>query len=188
MPNSFAFTLIWRRSRARMVLSAMGISYCLPVRLSVMVSVSRGTAAASWLAVSGDGFTGFMAAAPWSEQQPAITVHQLRRLREWYPSSGAGGGPRAVSCIEWRLPCGLREARDCFRMPRRDSRGRRGRGPAPSQGVICLLTNIVITSILRASKLPLGGHYGHHPQSRQPRPLRSRLAQYLSLVFFRRLL
>src|SRR5712692_3004645 len=60
MPNSFAFTLIWRRSRARMVLWVMGISYCLPVRLSVMVSVSRGTAAASWLAVSGDGFTGFI--------------------------------------------------------------------------------------------------------------------------------
>src|SRR2546425_7862174 len=62
---------------------------------------------------------------------------------------------------------------------------REGTGAAP--GVICLLTNIVITSILRASKLPLGGHHGHHPQSRQPRPLRSRLAQYLSLVFFRRL-
>src|SRR5947209_19412961 len=111
----------------------MGISYCLPVRLSVMVSVSRGTAAASWLAASGDGFTGFMAVAPWGEQQPAITVHQLRRPREWYPSGGAGGGPRAVSCIEWRLPCGVREARDCFGMPRRGSRGRRGREQAQSR-------------------------------------------------------
>src|SRR5205085_3344984 len=40
IPNSSAVTLIWRRSVARMVPSWIGISYCLPVRLSVMVSVS----------------------------------------------------------------------------------------------------------------------------------------------------
>src|SRR6266478_4195266 len=42
MPKSLGSTLIWRRSAARMVSCVMGISYDLPVRLSVMVSVSRG--------------------------------------------------------------------------------------------------------------------------------------------------
>src|SRR5687767_2015481 len=40
MPNSSEVTLICRRSAARMVPSWIGISYCLPVRLSVIVSVS----------------------------------------------------------------------------------------------------------------------------------------------------
>src|SRR5216684_5269908 len=42
MANSLGSTLIWRRSAARMVSCVMGTSYDLPVRLSVMVSVSRG--------------------------------------------------------------------------------------------------------------------------------------------------
>src|SRR3954469_7252323 len=40
MPNSSAVTLIWRRSVALTVPSWIGTSYCLPVRLSVIVSVS----------------------------------------------------------------------------------------------------------------------------------------------------
>ncbi len=40
IPNSSGTTLICRRSIARIVPSWMGISYCLPVRLSVIVSVS----------------------------------------------------------------------------------------------------------------------------------------------------
>ena len=40
MPNSSGVTLIWRRSVALMVPSWIGTSYCLPVRLSVIVSVS----------------------------------------------------------------------------------------------------------------------------------------------------
>src|SRR3954447_19884889 len=40
MPNSSGVTLICRRSVALMVPSWIGTSYCLPVRLSVMVSVS----------------------------------------------------------------------------------------------------------------------------------------------------
>ena len=40
MPKSSSLTLIFRRSRARIVSSLMGTSYDLPVRLSVMVRVS----------------------------------------------------------------------------------------------------------------------------------------------------
>src|SRR5215813_3016771 len=40
MPNSSGTTLIWRRSVALIVPSWTGTSYCLPVRLSVIVSVS----------------------------------------------------------------------------------------------------------------------------------------------------
>src|SRR5215471_8306696 len=40
MPNSSELTLICRRSVARIVPSWIGTSYCLPVRLSVIVSVS----------------------------------------------------------------------------------------------------------------------------------------------------
>src|SRR5215467_6012318 len=40
MPNSSAVTLIWRRSVALIVPSWIGTSYCRPVRLSVIVSVS----------------------------------------------------------------------------------------------------------------------------------------------------
>src|SRR3954465_14205222 len=40
MPNSSGVTLICRRSVALMVPSWIGTSYCLPVRLSVIVSVS----------------------------------------------------------------------------------------------------------------------------------------------------
>src|SRR6187431_927836 len=40
IPNSSAVTFTWRRSVALMVPSWIGISYCLPVRLSVIVSVS----------------------------------------------------------------------------------------------------------------------------------------------------
>src|SRR5215208_3835723 len=40
IPNSSAVTLIWRRSVALIVPSLIGTSYCLPVRLSVIVSVS----------------------------------------------------------------------------------------------------------------------------------------------------
>src|SRR3954462_5711926 len=39
-PKSPAATLIFRRSMARMVPSVTGISYCCPVRLAVIVSVS----------------------------------------------------------------------------------------------------------------------------------------------------
>src|SRR5579875_297862 len=38
-PKSYTCTLILRSSVARIVSSSIGISYCLPVRLSVMVSV-----------------------------------------------------------------------------------------------------------------------------------------------------
>ena len=40
IPNSSGAALICRRSVARIVPSWTGISYCLPVRLSIMVSVS----------------------------------------------------------------------------------------------------------------------------------------------------
>ena len=40
IPNSSGVTLIWRRSVALIVPSWIGTSYCLPVRLSVIVSVS----------------------------------------------------------------------------------------------------------------------------------------------------
>src|SRR5579863_7338963 len=49
MPKSSGPVLIWRRSTARMVPLAMGTSSDLPVRLSVMVRVSRDLEAASGL-------------------------------------------------------------------------------------------------------------------------------------------
>src|SRR5438876_9604019 len=47
-PPSSDPALIWRRSVARMAHSLMGISYRLPVRLSVIVSVSAAARAAGW--------------------------------------------------------------------------------------------------------------------------------------------
>src|SRR5580698_7552246 len=52
MPKSVSFTLILRRSAARIVSCVMGSSYVLPVRLSVTVSVSCDLADASVLRAS----------------------------------------------------------------------------------------------------------------------------------------
>src|SRR2546422_3863012 len=135
----------------------MGISYCLPVRLSVMVSVSRGTAAASWLAASGDGLTGFMAVAPWGEQQPAITVHQLRRRREWYPSGALGAAQGRFPALNGgsRAAYGRRAiASGCHGAAPAAAEGGNRRNP---KGPIHLLTTIVITSILRPQNCRLEG-------------------------------
>jgi hypothetical protein len=64
IPNSSAVTLIWRRSVALIVPSWIGTSYFLPVRLSVIVSVSD----MGQSFVSGSGSTG----APGTLYPPVI--------------------------------------------------------------------------------------------------------------------
>src|SRR5579863_6422941 len=61
IPKSLSFTLICRRSRARIVSCVMGISYWRPVRLSVMESVSRRVLVAVSLPVAGSALVGFIA-------------------------------------------------------------------------------------------------------------------------------
>src|SRR6266478_1338192 len=85
MPNSLGSTLIWRRSAARMVSCVMGTSYVLPVRLSVMVSVSRGVEEPSCFLVvvaeSVESIEKPSEAAAQSRASP-ITVHQRRCRRK----------------------------------------------------------------------------------------------------------
>src|SRR6266478_6667275 len=85
MPNSLGSTLIWRRSAARMVSCVMGTSYVLPVRLSVMVSVSRGVEEPScFLVVGAESEESIEKPSEAAAQSRAflITVHQRRCRRK----------------------------------------------------------------------------------------------------------
>src|SRR5579862_6591995 len=61
MPKSASFTLIWRRSMARIVSFLMGTSKWRPVRLSVMESVSRCAPEGASLTAAGSDLVGFIA-------------------------------------------------------------------------------------------------------------------------------
>src|SRR5207247_9144362 len=95
IPNSRGSTLIWRRSRARMAPLVMGISYCFPVRLSVMVRVSRGAVRASDLGVWVAGWTGCMARGVRGIRQRSgngrISLHQEDKARNCGAGRGVGG-------------------------------------------------------------------------------------------------
>src|SRR6266403_365788 len=85
MPNSLGSTLIWRRSAARMVSCVMGTSEDLPVRLSVMVSVSRGEVGPSgFLVVVADSGESIEKSSEAAGRCRAfiITVHQRERRRK----------------------------------------------------------------------------------------------------------
>src|SRR2546428_2209096 len=102
----------------------MGISYCFPVRLSVMVRVSRGAARASDLGVWVAGWTGFMARGVRGIRQRSgnarITLHQEEQARNCGAGRGLGGAMG-------------------------DAAGERGR----REGTILLLTIVVMRRIMR---------------------------------------
>src|ERR1700726_1721968 len=85
MPKSESLIFIWRRSMARMVSFSTGISYCLPLRLSVMVSVSRRLVAGVALVATVVGLVGFIA-EPLERQW-----RNYKRQRDYHfiPNSGA---------------------------------------------------------------------------------------------------
>src|SRR5436190_6990461 len=91
MPNSSAVTLIWRRSVALIVPSWMGTSYCLPVRLSVIVSVS-GIGSHVRPALVGGRLPGHVVAA----RQPSSQVGQLATLAAERPPLRVRRFPSAV--------------------------------------------------------------------------------------------
>src|SRR5579863_6852552 len=93
MPKSASFTLILRRSAARIVSCVMGSSYVLPVRLSVTVSVSRDLADASAFCVSvADVEESIAVLERQSRREPccSATVHQSADQRECPEVQGLG--------------------------------------------------------------------------------------------------
>src|SRR5215831_5057465 len=81
MPNSSAVTLIWRRSVALIVPSWIGTSYCFPVRLSVIVSVSA-IARHVRPDIIGRRLPGHVVAA---RQPPSQVGHPAAFAAEWLP-------------------------------------------------------------------------------------------------------
>src|SRR5579863_386552 len=80
-PKSSSFTLIWRRSMARIVSSSIGISYVLPVRLSVIVSVCEPVAVAApsccWVSV----VIALLRGRTKGQSDSSTRVGEARRLR-----------------------------------------------------------------------------------------------------------
>src|SRR5665213_3446670 len=74
MPKSESLTLIFRRSIAWIVSFLMGTSYCLPVRLSVIVKVSRFDPAGISVVTAGSDFGGFIP-EPFYAMKPEVAAH-----------------------------------------------------------------------------------------------------------------
>src|ERR1700751_4040074 len=84
MPKSLGSVLIWRRSTARMVPFVMGTSYALPVRLSVMVRVSRELQYASVLVVPA-----VVVRESIEQTSQQLTIRQRSRSRKRHASKRA---------------------------------------------------------------------------------------------------
>src|SRR5271154_2025509 len=84
MPKSESLIFIWRRSMARMVSFFIGISYCLPLRLSVIDSVSRRPVAGVSLVETAAGLVGFIPEPlerQWEKAQPSAHLPLYTKFR-----------------------------------------------------------------------------------------------------------
>src|SRR5712692_10081553 len=100
MPNSLGSTLIWRRSAARMVSCVMGTSYDLPVRLSVMVSVSRGVVEPScFLVVVADSGESIEKSSEAAERLPRFRYHCTPKGAP--PETGRRGVAKCTKAKSW---------------------------------------------------------------------------------------
>src|SRR5260370_17684270 len=108
MPNSLGSALIWRRSAARMVSCVMGISYDLPVRLSVMVSVSRGVGEPSgFLVVVADSGESIEKSSDAAGRLPRFPYHCTPKGAP--PETGQRSGANGANTKSWwqgRVPAG----------------------------------------------------------------------------------
>src|SRR5688572_14214997 len=130
MPKSSSATLIFRRSVARMVPSVIGSSYCLPVRLSVIVKLSAtlllvrsGLRVRLWRGLSRDSIVA---------GQPGSKIRELASLAAEGPPlwidrvTSTVGAPRVRHVTRLRAMSHSRDAHNLFIVVQRKRQGFRG--------------------------------------------------------------